>query len=112
MNIYIIISSILVAISIYGILSSRNIIRILISIEILFNAVILIGLGLTNSIAFALEDSIVSNEHMFRIMGSIIVFSIGLAVAEIVVVFAILMSIFKFGILKRVDTRELPIEKG
>ena len=107
MNIYLLISSVLVAISIYGLLSSRNIIRILISIEILFNAVILIALGTANSLAI-----LAPNMEMYRTVGSLIIFSIGLAVAEIVIVFSILMAIFKFGILKRVDTKELPIEKG
>ncbi len=110
MNLFIIIAAFLIAISVYGILSSRNIIRILISIEILFNGVILIALGLANSLAAGVEAGIASN--IYRSVGSLVIFSIGLAVAEIVIVFAILMSIFKFRILKRVDTRELPLERG
>ena len=110
MNLFILIAAFLIAISVYGILSSRNIIRILISIEILFNGVILIALGLANSLAAGVEAGIASG--IYRSVGSLVIFSIGLAVAEIVIVFAILMSIFKFRVLKRVDTRELPLERG
>ncbi len=101
MNIYLFISAVLFLISVYGILSSRNMVRMLISVEVMFNAVILAVLSIGNIIAVS------GYQGAAPVMVSIVVFSIALAVSEIVLMFSIIMGIFRFRIVRNIDTEEL-----
>lgn len=101
MNIYILISAILFLVSIYGILSSRNMVRMLISIEVMFNAVVLAILSIGNILAHEASPNIAAP------LISIIIFSIALAVSEIVLVFSIMIGIVRFRLVRDVDTEEL-----
>lgn len=101
MNIFMLVASILFAVSVYGIVVSRNIARILLSIEIMFNAVILYLLSLVVSLAVSYYDT--------SAIASLVIFAIGLAVSEIVVTFSILLALIRFKVLRRIDTEEIII---
>jgi NADH:ubiquinone oxidoreductase subunit K len=101
MNIYLLISAILFLVSTYGILSSRNMVRMLISIEVMFNAVVLAILSMGNILAYKVSPNAVAP------LISIVIFSIVLAVSEIVLVFSIMVGIVRFRLVRDVDTEEL-----
>ncbi len=101
MNIYLLISALLFLVSVYGILSSRNMVRMLISVEIMFNAVVLAVLSIGNIVAATGYQGVVP------VMVSIVVFSIALAVSEIVLMFSIMIGILRFRIVRNIDTEEL-----
>lgn len=101
MNVYILISAILFLVSIYGILSSRNMVRMLISIEVMFNAVVLAILSMGNILAYSASPNAVAP------LISIVIFSIVLAVSEIVLMFSIMIGIVRFRLVRNVDTEEL-----
>ena len=103
MNILMLIGSILFGVSVYGLVSSKNMARILISAEIMFNAFVLYVLSYIVSVASSLPDATV-------FVGSLILMAILLAVGEIVVSFSILLALIRFKVLKRIDTEEVVIK--
>ncbi len=105
MNYVLLTASLLLAISIYGILSSRNIARILISAEVMFNAFILIILGIFSYIYQYLGGAVLIGDSV-SFVSSLILVSILLAVSEIVVTFSILIALIRYGVLRRIDTEE------
>ncbi len=105
MNYVLLTASILLAISVYGILSSRNIARILISAEIMFNAFILIVVGAFSYI-YSYLGGVVLTSYAAGYVSTLILVSILLAVSEIVVTFSILIALIRYGVLKKIDTEE------
>ncbi|MGC9009009.1 MAG: NADH-quinone oxidoreductase subunit NuoK [Sulfolobales archaeon] len=105
MNYVLLTASILLAISVYGILSSRNIARILISAEIMFNAFILVVVGAFSYI-YSYLGGIVLTHYATGYVSTLILVSILLAVSEIVVTFSILIALIRYGVLKKIDTEE------
>lgn len=103
MNILMLIGSILFGISVYGLLSSKNMARILISAEVMFNAFILYVLSYVVSVSSIFSDAVV-------FISSLVLMAILLAVGEIVVSFSILLALIKFKVLKRIDTEEVVIK--
>jgi NADH-quinone oxidoreductase subunit K len=103
MNILMLIGSVLFGISVYGLLSSKNMARILISAEVMFNAFILYVLSYVVSVSSIFSDAVV-------FISSLVLMAILLAVGEIVVSFSILLALIKFKVLKRIDTEEVVIK--
>ncbi|MDT7894621.1 MAG: NADH-quinone oxidoreductase subunit K [Desulfurococcales archaeon] len=101
MNLFLFIASILFLISVYGILSSRNMVRMLISIEVMFNSVVLVILSLGNLLAFS------GGAQAVPILVSIVIFAIALAVSEIVLIFSIMIGVVRFRVARDIDTEEL-----
>jgi NAD(P)H-quinone oxidoreductase subunit 4L len=101
MNLFLFIASVLFLISVYGILSSRNMVRMLISIEVMFNSVVLAILSLGNLLAFS------GGAQAVPILVSIVIFAIALAVSEIVLIFSIMIGVVRFRVARDVDTEEL-----
>ena len=101
MNLFLFIASILFLISVYGILSSRNMVRMLISIELMFNSVVLATLSLGNLLAFS------GGAQAVPILVSIVIFAIALAVSEIVLIFSIMIGVVRFRVARDIDTEEL-----
>jgi len=101
MNTYLLIASILFLVSVYGILSSRNMVRMMISIEVMFNSLVLAVLTLGNMLATSGAVQAVPT------LASIVVFAIVLAVSEIVITFSIMVAIVRFRVARNVDTEEL-----
>ncbi|MCC6030556.1 MAG: hypothetical protein GU359_09075 [Desulfurococcales archaeon] len=103
MNILMLIGSILFGISVYGLLSSKNMARILISAEVMFNAFVLYVLSYVVSVSSIFSDAVV-------FISSLVLMAILLAVGEIVVSFSILLALIRFKVLKRIDTEEVVIK--
>jgi len=103
MNILMLIGSILFGISVYGLLSSKNMARILISAEVMFNAFVLYVLSYVVSVSSIFSDAVV-------FISSLVLMAILLAVGEIVVSFSILLALIRFKVLKRIDTEEVMIK--
>ncbi|MEM1611172.1 MAG: NADH-quinone oxidoreductase subunit K [Sulfolobales archaeon] len=101
MNLFLLIASILFLISVYGILSSRNMVRMLISIEVMFNSIVLAILSIGNLLASS------GGVQTIPILISIVIFAIALAVSEIVLIFSIMIGMVRFRIARNVDTEEL-----
>jgi NAD(P)H-quinone oxidoreductase subunit 4L len=101
MNLFLFIASILFLISVYGMLSSRNMVRMLISIEVMFNSVVLAILSLGNLLAFS------GSAQAVPILVSIVIFAIALAVSEIVLIFSIMIGVVRFRVARDIDTEEL-----
>ncbi|HWQ17048.1 MAG TPA: NADH-quinone oxidoreductase subunit K [Sulfolobales archaeon] len=101
MNVYLLISALLFLVSVYGILSSRNMVRMLISVEVMFNAVVLAVLSIGNIMAAS------GYQNAIPTMVSIVVFAITLAVSEIVLMFSIMIGILRFRVVRNIDTEEL-----
>ncbi|MEM0043758.1 MAG: NADH-quinone oxidoreductase subunit K [Sulfolobales archaeon] len=101
MNIFMLVASILFMIAVYGIISSRNIARILLSVEIMFNSVVLYILSLL--ISMLRSPDIISE------ISILIIFAVGLAVSEIIVTFSILLALIRFKVVRKIDTREIII---
>ncbi|MDT7888497.1 MAG: NADH-quinone oxidoreductase subunit K [Desulfurococcales archaeon] len=101
MNIFLLISAILFLVSVYGVLSSRNMVRMLISIEVMFNSVVLAILSLGNLVASS------GGVQVIPTLVSIVIFAIVLAVSEIVLIFSIMIGVFRFKVARNVDTEEL-----
>jgi NADH-quinone oxidoreductase subunit K len=97
------IGSILFGISVYGLLSSKNMARILISAEVMFNAFVLYVLSYVVSVSSIFSDAVV-------FISSLVLMAILLAVGEIVVSFSILLALIRFKVLKRIDTEEVVIK--
>jgi len=103
MNILMLMGSILFGISVYGLLSSKNMARILISAEVMFNAFVLYVLSYVVSVSSIFSDAVV-------FISSLVLMAILLAVGEIVVSFSILLALIRFKVLKRIDTEEVVIK--
>lgn len=96
---YLVVAAVLLAIGIYGVLTRRNIIGILMSIEIIFNSVNI------NMVAF--------NHYLYgdRLWGQgFAIFVITLAAAEAVVGLALVLAIYRN--LKTVYVEQMNILKG
>lgn len=92
-------ASILFGVSVYGVLSSRNLARVLISAEIMFNAFVLYILGYLTAV-YSVSPGAVAY------VSSLVVMAVVLAVSEIVVSFSILLAVVRFGVLRRIDSQE------
>lgn len=93
---YLILSALLLSVGIYGILTRRNVIRMLLSTEIIFNAALLSLLSLAS-----LDPS------YGPIGGALAVISISLAAAEVGVVVSIAILMFRMrGTLDTYELRE------
>ena len=100
MNLVVLVASILFAISVYGILSSRNMARILIYSEVMFNAFVLAIIGYLASISPYVGPESAAYVSVF------VVIAILLAVSEIIVTFSILIALLRYKVVKRIDTEE------
>ncbi len=95
---FLILASILFAIGVYGILSKRNIIRMLLSAEVLFNSVLLFLL------TFSSQTSSPSTG------GVIALLAIGIGAAEIGVIVS--LTVLMFRLKETVDTYKISEQKG
>ncbi len=87
---YLILSSIVFTIGLYGIMSQRNGVRLLMSVELMLNSANI------NLVAFSSYNNDMSGQ-VFTL------FSIALAAAEAVIGFAILLSIFRMRDMINID---------
>ncbi|MFT5206693.1 MAG: NADH:ubiquinone oxidoreductase subunit K [Candidatus Omnitrophota bacterium] len=87
-QIYILLSAVLFSLGIYGVLSRRNVIAILISIELLLNAA---------NINFITFDKFVGNGHVNGTGQIFSIFVIALAAAEICVALSIVILLTRQG---------------
>ncbi len=95
---FLILASILFAIGVYGILSKRNIIRMLLSAEVLFNSVLLFLL------TFSSQTSSPSTG------GVIALLAIGIGAAEIGVIVS--LTVLMFRLKETVDTYKISEQRG
>ncbi len=96
---YLILSAILLSLGIYGLLTKRNMIRMLLSAEIIFNAALLSLLSLAS-----LDAS------YGPIGGAIAIISISLSAAEVGVIVSIAIMMFRMR--ETLDTYELRSFRG
>jgi NADH:ubiquinone oxidoreductase subunit K len=105
LELFLLISIVMFAIGIYGIISRRNMVRILLSAEVIFNAALLALIALSTT-----PNYLVTDPTKPAIGGIISLFAIGLAAAEIGVTMAIAILLFK--IKNHLDVYELRRFKG
>jgi len=96
---YLILSAILLSIGIYGLLTKRNIIRMLLSAEVIFNAALLSFLALSSIDA-----------GYGPVGGALTLLAISLSAAEVGVIVSI--AIMMFRMIGTLDTYELKKFKG
>jgi len=86
------------AIGIYGAVSRRNPVKILLSIEVIFNGILLLFLYM------AWFSSPAGGATLAILL-------IGLAVGEIALIFTILIALLRFGVVSRMDVDELIVKE-
>ncbi len=96
---YLVVSSILFAIGVYGLLTRRNIIRMLLSAEVIFNAALLAFLSLASL-----------NAAYGAMGGAIVIIAISLSAAEVGVIVSIAIMMFRMR--KALDVYGLRKFKG
>ncbi len=96
---YLVVSAILFALGIYGLLSRRNIIRMLLSAEIIFNSALLAFLSLASLDATYVAEG-----------GSVVILAISLSAAEVGVIVSIALMMFRMR--RALDVYELKKFKG
>lgn len=101
MNVFLVMAALVFMISVYGLLSSRNMVRMLISIEVMFNSVVLAVLSLGSQMAY------LGRPEASGTAASLVIFAIGLAISEIVLMFSIMIGILRLRIVRNVDTEEM-----
>ncbi len=85
-------------IGVYGAISRRNPVKILLSIEVIFNGVLLLLLYM------AWLSSPAGGATLAILL-------IGLAVGEIALIFTILIAILRFGVVPRMDVEEFTVKE-
>ncbi len=98
---YLILSGILFCIGMYGALAKRNAVAILMSIEIMLNAV---NIDLVAFSRFLVPDAVVLTGHVFAI------FVITVAAAEAAVGLAIIITVY--GSRRSVDVEQMDVMRG
>jgi len=98
---YLVLSSILFCIGIYGALAKRNAVVILMCIEIMLNAV---NISLVAFSKYLVEDVVLLHGHVF------VIFVLVVAAAEATVGLAIIMAIYRSR--RSVDPDEIDLMKG
>jgi len=97
---YLILSSVLFCIGLYGALAKRNAVAILMSIEIMLNAVCITLLAFSR---YIVPDKVVLTGHVF------VIFIMVVAAAEAAVALAIILSIYRSR--RTVDVDEVNLMK-
>lgn len=98
---YLVLSSILFCIGIYGVLAKRNAVVILMCVEIMLNAV---NIALVAFSSLLVEDVVLLDGHVF------VVFVLVVAAAEATVGLAIIMAIYRSR--RSVDPDRIDMMKG
>ncbi|MFC1925566.1 NADH-quinone oxidoreductase subunit NuoK [Chloroflexota bacterium] len=98
---YLVLSSILFCIGIYGALAKRNAVVILMCVEIMLNAV---NIALVTFSRFLVEDTVLLDGHVF------VIFVLVVAAAEATVGLAIIMAIYRSR--RSVDPDKIDMMKG
>lgn len=95
---FLVLASIVFAIGVYGLISKRNMLRMLLSAEVMFNSVLLFLLTFSSTSALPFTGGVIA------------LLAIGIAAAEVGVIVS--LAILMFRLRETVDVYELSEQKG